>query len=248
MVKKPEPSRPLRPAYAAWLALLLGLLAGCSEETASRTELLLVADTDVPPPAEIRFEIFGPEGPAERTEFADSGYADLTQLPRTLALVHTKGPLGPFTVSASIDTEGATLTRTHVVYFVHGKTKLVPLHLRQACLQSRCEAGQECDENLQCIAQPLDALMDYSGAPERVFGDDATSRMDAGQPAADGGAPDAAQPDDAGGASDAGDDAGSRLQVCGGQTVDTQSNDQHCGKCDAPCNNKRTCVSGQCKK
>lgn len=212
----------------ARMALLSCLLSGCEDATLARTQLMLVADTNVEAPGQIDFEIVGPDG---HPEPKDAPFASAAELPRTLALVHTQGPLGPFTVKASIrlpDAEGGgTITRTHRVSFVRGKTLLVPLHLARACLgNGLCTAPEQCDETKACVDEVLDAaLLDpYRGVPARVFAVDAGA-VDAGN--------DASLSDS--GLADAGNDTGDAGALCDGELVDLQTNKDHCGQCGYRC-------------
>ncbi len=241
-------------------AALIALLSACDGELEPRTQLMLVADTDVPAPGKIDFEIVGPDG---RTEPKDSPFASAADLPRTLALVHTEGPLGPFKVSASIELREngttRTITRAHTVSFARGKTLLVPLHLARACLD---ECGDRaCSEHAECIDTALDSttLMPYDGLPGRVFGLDAGApQADGGFPAPDAATPDAATPDasatDAG--ADGGDDPGVATdpRTCGGEQGAVLSDVHHCGDCGVRCptapsgrkSSGAKCVAGVC--
>lgn len=231
---------------------LLSFVAACDGKLEPRTQLMLVADTDVPPPGTIAFEIMGPDG---RMEPGNGPFASTEELPRTLALVHTEGPLGPFTVSASIEfsdgttTPKQTITRTHTLSFVRGKTLLVPLHLARACLDE-C-TGRACSETARCIETELDSatLAPYAGHPDRVFG------LDGGTVPSDGGP---AMPD--AGATDSGVDGGvdsgvvTDMRTCGDQQVDVLSDKDHCGQCGTQCptapSGRRSsgakCVAGKC--
>ncbi len=79
-----------------WAFLAFALLAACSTP---RTQVMLVVDTDLRDPRGLdsfTVAITGPDG-ATRTSTAMLG-AGQPPLPRTLALVHEEGALGPFTV------------------------------------------------------------------------------------------------------------------------------------------------------
>ncbi len=231
MVKMPK--RITQPMQARWLwSVLVGALAACGSETEPRTQLMLVVDTDVPGPNAIRFDIHGPDQRDERVESAFEGPEDL---PRTLALVHTEGALGPFEVSASVSLpDGPTLSRTHVVSFVPGQTLLVPLHLASACGDAlQCE-GRTCDERGACADRELSAeqLLAYGGLPERVF-EGGAATMDAGADAGSG-APDAGGDASSQDASTV-DGGPTELRECSGQSVDILSDVAHCGRCGNAC-------------
>jgi hypothetical protein len=232
-----------RASRLGWLWLWAAGLSACSAETEPRTQLMLVTDTDVAAPATVVFEIRGEGRP---TETLPSPFESVSELPRTLAFVHSEGPLGPFTVSARVTTStGAVIERSHQVSFQQGKTLVVPLHLLTACLSERCP--EQCGE-LGCTPTLLDTskLEPYSQQPDRVLGMDAGSEpVDAGQGNADAAAP-----------VDAGEDAGPApvLRMCDGEQVDIQRSLEHCGRCGnecvaAPPGQNSTgvrCVAGSC--
>ncbi|MFT3925238.1 MAG: hypothetical protein QM778_22060 [Myxococcales bacterium] len=245
--------RSLLHAGARWLALALscGVWTGCENQTEARTELLLVADTDVAAPNTIHFEVSGPEGTAKRVETEDGEYKSTDELPQTVALVYTEGELGPFTVTSSIVAGNVTIKRTHIVDFVPGKTLLVPLHLASACTRE-CP-GQTCDEDGRCVPEELENLVTYTRKPERVFSTmdggsemppmDSGTEQDSGSTPVDGSTPVA----DAG--ADAGSDAGVQdIRICNGMEVDVLTNKDFCGSCTKKCNGAgRICVAGMCK-
>jgi hypothetical protein len=242
-----------RAVHAHWLWALVATTSGaCSGETEPRTQLMLVADTDVAPSGSIQFEIVGPD---ERRETKDGPFGKGEGLPSTLALVYTEGDLGPFTVSASIESPsgGGTIKRTHVVSFVRGKTLMVPLHLAADCASASCGDQQTCNEAGNCVDRTLsgEALAPWDDALERTFGPGGTISMDASiadASTADGG-------DGDNGASDAATDAAATdYQDCSGDYVDLQSNPDHCGSCDVACSQAPTsnatgsvCASGICQ-
>jgi hypothetical protein len=207
---------------------------------------MLVADTDVPGPNSILFEIRGPDG---RTQQQSSSFERAEDLPRELALVYTRGALGPFTVSASLTTHGQTLSITHRVSFVRGRTLSVPLTLASACL-SRATCPEQCSDR-GCVDTALgpEDLTPYAGAPHRVFGADAG--------AAGGGAPGDGGPLGGDGGPLGGGDAATPLDAgqtaCEADGVDLSTDPAHCGACDHACEvpanlhaSGATCDDGVC--
>lgn len=53
-------------------------------------------------------------------------------------------------------------------------------------------------------------------------------------------------PPDGTSTSDGGSTTGCAGMVCGGECVDTQTNNDHCGMCDEKCNPQQTCIDGMC--
>ncbi|MBK6519036.1 MAG: hypothetical protein IPG04_34050 [Polyangiaceae bacterium] len=71
---------------------------------------------------------------------------------------------------------------------------------------------------------------------------------------ATGGSPSGGAPAGGGGAGGAGAQGGggaaecaAPLELCGADCVDTSTDSEHCGACDAPCDATQTCVDGQCE-
>lgn len=219
--------------YALTL-LCMPLSFACSDEVEPRTELLLVADTDIAGATSIAFQI---EYKDERKETRTSPFSSPDELPRTLAFVRDEAPLGPFTVSASIEVEGQTVSRSHTVSFVPGQTLVVPLHLSQACIRMRCT--EQCSEN-GCVPTALEA----SALEPHPSG---TGRPLSGPPMS--GDPDASmsEPDAAMSIQD--------LRTCNGAEVDVLSHESHCGRCNNACSTQppgrnalgTQCEAGACK-
>jgi hypothetical protein len=178
--------RPLGPERRATgsAALLFGLLAGCSAEPLTpRTELMLVSGTDIAELTEISFELTAPD----HVPVSQRGMVPSDHVPRTLGVLRTQGALGPITAVAHgfVGTR-EVLQRRAVVWFVEGRTVVVPLHLLAACVGVSCGAAETCAA-LGCESAQIDsdALSDWTGD---VSGPTPTS-LDAGMPH-DGAAPD----------------------------------------------------------
>lgn len=209
----------------------LPLLAACAADERPLTQLILVADTDVNNVDTIQFEVSGPGGSDK--ELAQAMHSAMTG-PAFVSIVRDDGVLGPLTVIArGLRGTNIAIERTQRVSFVAKQTRVVLLHLFASCLRApRCPAEQACD-GTGCISQDLSEaqLSSWTGTPPRLTGASGGS---------DGGVSDA-------GVNDAG---GAVFRECGpAGTVDIQSNNDHCGKCESKCNGGgKTCIAGACVK
>jgi hypothetical protein len=221
--------------HLVMLALWATAACACGK-TEQRTQLVLVADTDIASLELIRFEVSSGQR-METQEAAPRADGE----PLTLTLLLDQGPAGPLAVSAQGMRNGQMVVeRRAVVSFVPGKTLVVELHLLASCVARLCLGDRTCGER-GCASNELssDQLSEWSGSPPRVGG---TLLGDAGE-TIDGGAREA-------GAS--GDASTSGLVTCGADTqVDLSSNVEHCGDCATACrtssrNMVAVCVAGEC--
>jgi hypothetical protein len=217
-----------------WAAVLwLGTLAlgACGADERPLTQLILVADTDVPNIDTIQFEVN--EAPGPKKELAQAAH-DASRGSAFVSLVHDQGSLGPITVVARGLRAGVVqIERTQRVSFVPDQTRVVPLHLFASCLRPpKCTADQACDAS-GCIPKDMTEaqLLPWTGTPPPL-------NYDTG-PVSDAGTSDAQVPD-----------AGSTsLRLCGDAgIVDIESNAAHCGACDKSCAGNRACMAGTCVK
>jgi hypothetical protein len=238
-----------------WLAAacgaLLGLL-GCSE-TIARTQLMVVADTDIDDLEVIRFEVSG-DG---ETQTAESRAFDAE--PASLALVPKGSKLGPLTVTArGLRSDATVIQRSAEVSFVAHQTLVVQLHLLASCVGVTCGDNESCTEQ-GCSPRALnsDSLAPWEGEPPRIGGADVDAALDAGAdagPSVDG----STDPDDAGaqldGGSEAAVDAGPDAN-CNpdGALVDLDTDVNNCGMCRNVCrppqglrNTVAVCNMGAC--
>jgi hypothetical protein len=208
------------------LALAALALVGCSE-TKARTQLMLVADTNIPNLNAIQFEV-SDDG---RTESAEATTLDAG--PATLAVVPTGDELGPLRVTAyGVRSNVRVVERSAVVSFVPHQTRVVELHLLASCIVNECGSDESCTEQgCQPEALSEDELPPWSGeAPQ----------LDPPTPGGDAGA-------DAGTSSDAGRvDCGP-----GASGVDLETDVNHCGTCMNVCrpmgrNTQPVCSMGDC--
>lgn len=219
----------------ALLALAWVAMSACAgDKVESRTELIIVADTDITGLTAIRFTVGG----AQPEQVAMGDLAQQSP-PITLGLVRKEGPLGPVSVLAEgIEGNTVRVRREAVVAFLEGQTRVVPMHLTASCMQRTCiGSGQTCTET-GCEKSLLDpeALPTWDGTPPSL------DLADAGLDAAgvDGGA-----------AADAG---AVDLTDCGpgATSVDLSSDENHCGSCSNVCKAQHNlipvCNSGVCEE
>jgi hypothetical protein len=203
----------------AALFLALGAAIGCGVE--KRTEVLIVADSNLSIPDQIDridFEVVPPEGEAQRAGAEIRGAVDL---PAVLGLVHRGGSLGPFQVNATASLGGAdTVSRTQRFSFVPGETLELRIDLLRRCIGQVCGTGETCgNEGCRPIEVSPDELVAWSGTPSRL---DGAIVGDGGGDAGDGGV-------------DGGDGS-----VDAGCVLDTECDDLVACTSD-------TCVGGECQ-
>ncbi len=186
--------------------LALTLLAGC---TTSRTEVILVVDTDLRGTGGIdnlSVEVTTPAG-ATTTSLATLGPGQ-PALPRTLGLVHEDGALGPYSVHV-VGKTGAAVRVTRDVRFTlqEGRTLMLRIDLVASCESARCGSGQTCAAGAcRSIDLALSELTEWTGTPPALVLDGAVPPLDAGD--RDLGTPLDAGADDAGPADSGPADAG----------------------------------------
>ena len=127
----------------ALLALLVLLVSagGC---TTPRTEVILAVDMDAR--AALVLDRFNVEviDPAGISRFANSS---VTDLPRTLGISWTQGPLGPFTIRVTGERRGvATITRVARFTFIPQETRVLHITLTGNCATTVCSTTETCAE------------------------------------------------------------------------------------------------------
>lgn len=150
----------MRTSLVFALSLLVALLSpGC----ATRTEVLLVVDSDIPGLNQITVSSTSPSGTMQSSS-AVIGTGDLP-LPRTLGMTWSSGPLGPYTVLVTGYHNGVALvSRTASFSFVQNQTRILHLDLLLRCQIVTCPSGQSCGESgCAPIAVPESALDPYTG-------------------------------------------------------------------------------------
>jgi hypothetical protein len=232
------------------------LISGCADDKATpRTQLVLVADTDITTLDFVQFEVSGANVPAKSERASVAG----EDPPYTLAVLRDHGPLDDVTVSAR-GYQGSTLVveRSALVSFVPHETLTVPLHLLRSCMNVQCGEGKTCAEHgCQDAALDPDQLAPWHGtAPGLDAGDeeDAGGAELDGQTADGAAQSDAANPADAADPADAGNPPDAALTWCVTRFADLSSDVDNCGKCGKQCklsgqppaNLEPACVAGQC--
>jgi hypothetical protein len=251
------------------LALACALLA-CAQDDAPRTELMLVVDSDLTVPAQLDEITISAEGPGALHHEANAalGSRELP-LPRSLALVHEQGELGPIAILVEGKLAGKTIVQREAeVSFVRGHTLVLPMHLVRACRGVTCESGETCSER-GCESVDIDeSELDAWTGEKPMLADAGVGVDDAGEedPQRDAGKQDAAvmdasAPRDAG--RDAGNDAGdacARAETCNGRDdncnrkidegFDLQLDEANCGSCGTVCDARRAemCCAGVCTR
>ena len=249
-------------------AALTFLLLSCAQTEDPLTQLMLVADTDIPGIDTVQFRVEAVD--KSRTEMAT--VARLGDAAAFVGVVRDKGRLGPLTVVAiGFEKNVQRVQRVQRVSFVTDQTRVVKLHLLASCVNKNCAASETCAET-GCVPidVPPENLEAWTGTAPEIAGNeplDASVPHDASVIGRDA-ARDASGPgiDDARvGLTDASDgavvpgptDAGSSLQLmqCDGGTYDLSRDPYHCGlscstarQCDDGlyANTIKACVSGAC--
>lgn len=182
------------------LLCALACLSACQSETVARTELLLVVDTDLRVPDQLdRLDVHveGPAGVAQDTSAALAD--DNNPLPRSVALVHEGGPLGPVHATVRGTLAGVVvLTREARLSFIAGKTLVLPMHLTSRCVGVTC-GDLTCSE-AGCTSIDIDpsTLLPYTGQEPRLSVlDGGSSEVDGAVMVVDAATPDAGTPVDA---------------------------------------------------
>lgn len=205
-------------------AALLFALCACQAEPEPRTEILLVVDSDLRVPDQLdRLEV-RVEGPGELVQSAAAQLDDTNNpLPRSVALVHRGGPLGPLHATVQGKSgDQVVIAREARLSFLAGRTLVLPMHLAASCLGFDC-GEQTCTER-GCESIDVDptTLAPYAGdEPGLPRADGGGREFDAG--ARDAAALDAGESADG----DAGSDVspapeGGLASEAGGQDAGTQ--------------------------
>jgi hypothetical protein len=156
-----------RAARGLWRALLLWSVWSCAAPELSRTEVVVVVDSDLALGEELdalRIEVTGPG------DMAQSASAELdaaSALPQTLGLVHERGARGPIRVLVLGLLDGREILRREAeLSFIDGKTLSLPMHLVRACVAHACGEAQTCSEH-GCVSSDVDAtrLAEWHGRP-----------------------------------------------------------------------------------
>ncbi len=140
------------------------LVAGCS---GSRTEVVIVADSDLDVPGELDEVVISVASPEGTTQMARAGLGGGNPpLPRTLALLHETGPLGPFSVTATGRQSGATVVVRQAEFtFQPGRSLRLDLDLLGSCRSVSCGPGETCAAGgCRDVAIAPGELRDWTGS------------------------------------------------------------------------------------
>ncbi len=124
--------------------LAFALLAACSSDAGSATQIVVTVTSDLTIPAEMDRVTLSVGGNATAPEAT----ADLTMkdLPRSVGFVHDHGNLGPFVIKASGYLGTKLVVEKQVsTYFLKGKTIELSLKLERACKGMFCAEGLTCE-------------------------------------------------------------------------------------------------------
>ncbi len=180
----------MRCLYGALMVGSMALVAGCGQQPP--TQLIVVVDTDYAIPTEVDeivVDVVGPDGQHHETR---TSMARASELPYTLTVVPAHGALGPITITARGDHDGANVvTRVARVTLVASETRMVRLYLLHRCgdVPPACSATSTCGDAGVCVS--IDVLGEpWTGHPPRIGEDAAVPRIDAAVPHDAGARPD----------------------------------------------------------
>lgn len=231
------------------LLVLTGLLGlvGCGDDV---TEIVLEVRSDLSVPEQLdaaRIEVRRPMGEPQTAD------ADLTGpeggFPRTLAVVHRGGPLGPVEITVTGLRDGApVVARELVAHFEKGESLRLVVRLQDACIGRACPDEQTCEAGA-CRDETI-AQCEYEGrtcSDAGLDGGTMDAEADAGSDAGDAAFPDGC-PDRPEQCNDFDDDCDGLVD----EDFDLLTDPDNCGRCgrtcpDAPENGTgSTCEEGAC--
>jgi hypothetical protein len=146
------------------LVVTLALFGVLASACATRTEVIVAVESDIPTLDRISIVVTSPTG-ATQSSMATfgTGAADLV---RTLGVTYSSGPTGPFLATViGFRTGAQVVTRSAVFEFVRGETRILHVDLLARCVGVACGAGETCGES-GCRPQMVSAseLLPYTGS------------------------------------------------------------------------------------
>lgn len=213
----------LRPLLTIQAAILL---TACSD---APTQILVEVDSDLPVPEGLDEIVVAAESPADQVQMATAklGPGQLP-LPRTLAMVHEDGPLGPFRITVTgRRAESALVSRIGTLTFQPGQVLVWRVDLAQECVNVDCSPNRTCAPGgCRSLDVPTNELVVWDGTPP---------------------------PSDAGTHGCQSDETCNGLDDdCDGsidEGIDTDTDPMNCGACGVSCNPEHTvghCEAGRC--
>jgi hypothetical protein len=255
------------------LGSLVGALVSCA---APRTQIIVVVDTDLVVPTQmgsLRVTVLDPNGNESEVrsitlagnagaQCADSATRYCVPLSFLLVPKERRPESSPVELTVDgVEGSDALSGRVRVsvrarLAFMPGRTLRLPIFLSSSCQQVVCAAGLTCVEDGVCvpIERPIGVaeIDPRTGTPVDVAIADASEPLDVrsrrpnrdadtqDRPAID------AQSNDV--SADVPSDAcPAALISCGARCVNTQNNQQHCGRCDNQCAGSTRCSMGECR-
>lgn len=149
------------------LALSLGL-GSCASDV---TELVLVIDSDLSVPDELRqidLRVLGPGGETAVDTTVAFDLPGAPFMPLSLSLVLEGSETAPVRVEVvGTTTDGSIVERSVVTGFVKDESRALPVRLYQRCLDVTCGTGQTCGDSGVCEDESVDGafLPQWSGDP-----------------------------------------------------------------------------------
>lgn len=188
-----------RSAALASLGSVLALPACSDSASGALTEIVVVVDTDLAVPSQLkslRVVARGPDGSSKMVNGPLSGPNAIT-LPLSFGATAPGG--GTFSVTATGvgPSDSPVIVRDVVTEFIEGERRLLHIVLGAECYQRACTGGDTCLEGGACGSPDVSAddLPTFDGViPEAVGTNDAPDAPDASL-AADAGTPDASTSD-----------------------------------------------------
>jgi hypothetical protein len=136
----------------------------CSDEPEPLTELMVVVDSDMVGVDSVQVRVEGMGDPKVATA------SDLSKrpLPRTVAILHQGGPLGPIEVTAKAlaASDAPLVSQSAKISFVRGRVITLTFRLEQSCVGVSCDEGDTCMAG-SCEPVEIDAsdLKEWTGKP-----------------------------------------------------------------------------------
>lgn len=156
------------------MLLALGAAFGCSDDP---TQIVVVVDGDLAVPEDIDDVLVEASLPGADPQRSSGEVSTERPFPRTVALTHRGGALGPLRVRAvAVEDEVEVLDQTAVVSFARGRVLELPMFLSRLCRGTRCSEGNTCVQGV-CRGTQRGPLDPWTGSPGGI---DAGPALDGG--------------------------------------------------------------------